>query len=82
MNKFVLSACIFLASCVNPAFKEIEGASYDEVRAQKGTPVTIVTEKGYQMWTYRRGECSEIIFFNEKGKADDLHEFGSCPAEN
>ena len=58
------------------------GMDPNEMASLKGNPVARVKENGHEMWTYRSEECTEIVFFDDRQKVSDLHEFGNCqPAE-
>ncbi len=78
---YLIVFCLFLTGCVSPAFRSIQGKNTDAVRAIKGNPVTILKENEHEMWTYRQNECTQIIFFNDQGKATDWHEMGICQIE-
>lgn len=81
MSKYLICLCLFLTACANPAFRAIQGKSTESVRAIKGEPVTILKESGHEMWTYRQNDCTQIIFFDNQGKATDWHEMGVCKVE-
>jgi hypothetical protein len=46
----------------------IKGKSGDEMLALRGKPITKVRENGGEMWSYRQDTCTEIVFFNAKGR--------------
>ena len=77
-NKWMLCLCICLAGCVNTKLEAIRGKGEEEIRQLKGEPITIVTENGHKMWTYRNEECTELVFFDSEEKVDGFHEFGMC----
>jgi len=81
MSKYLICLCFFLTACVNPAFRAIQGKDTESVRLIKGEPVTILKEQNHEMWTYRQNECTQIIFFDNDGKATDWHEMGFCQPE-
>ena len=78
MDKFVFVLFLFLVGCVSTEFSTIRGKKTDSVREIKGVPATIIRENGYEMWTYRRGECRQIVFFDENEKAVDWYESDNC----
>ena len=77
-NKWILILCIALIGCVNTKLDAIRGKETSEIRQLKGEPVTVVTENGRKMWTYRQGMCTELVFFDPEEKVDGFHEFGEC----
>jgi len=78
MTRYIWIVFLFLTACVSSEFAAVRDKSADKVRAIKGEPITIIHENGYEMWTYRQGECRQFVFFNEEGKATDWYELGEC----
>ena len=76
--KLGLFLCFCLMGCVNTKFEAIKGKETDELVAMKGKPVSVLTEKGRQMWTYRQGTCTEVVFFDTNAQVDGFHEWGEC----
>ena len=81
MKKYILCAFLFLTACVSSEFAAIRGKNTEAVRHIKGEPATIIHENGYEMWTYRQGECRQIVFFDDQGRALDWYESGVCQPE-
>lgn len=77
-NKLALIMCIALMGCVNTKLAAIRGKETSEIRQLKGEPVTMITENGRKMWTYRQGECTELVFFNPEERVDGFYELGEC----
>ena len=77
-KKYLLSLSLFLSACVNPNFQAIEGKQSPDVRAIKGDPVSVIKENGHEMWTYKKGSCTQIVFFDQSGAAADWNEMGDC----
>ena len=75
----VLMMTLCLVGCSNTKLQAIKGKSGDEMLALRGKPITKVRENGGEMWSYRQDTCTEIVFFNAKGRVEDLHELGECP---
>jgi len=78
MSKYSLCVFLFLVACVNPEFAAVRGKDADFVRAEKGEPVSVLHENGYEMWTYRQGECRQMVFFNEERRAVEWAESEAC----
>ena len=78
MKKYILILFLFLVACANTEFSAIRGKSPESVRRIKGEPAAIIHENGYEMWTYRDGECRKMVFFDEDGEAVDWYESGDC----
>jgi len=74
----ILMTALCLGACTNTKLQAIKGKSGDELQALRGNPITRVRENGGEMWTYRQEACTEIVFFNAKGRVEDLHELGEC----
>ena len=77
-NKGLICLCLCLAACANTKLEAIRGQDEAKIKADRGTPMTVVTQNGRQMWTYRQEECTELIFFDDKGQVDGLQELGTC----
>ena len=78
MNKYILCFCVLLTACAHTEFTALQGKTGETVRAQKGDPSLIIHENGHEMWTYRIGECRQLIFFDEEGRVTDWHESKTC----
>ncbi len=77
----ILMMVLCLVGCTNTKLQAIKGKNGDEMQALKGKPITRVRENGEEMWTYRQDTCTEIVFFNAKGRVEDLRELGECKEE-
>jgi len=81
MNKktiLIISMLVLLTACVNPAFNAIKGKRSDDVSEKMGQPTTKLKENGFEMWTYRNGPCTQIVFFDADGLASGWQEIGVC----
>lgn len=78
---YLICLCLFVTACVSPAFRPIQGKDPETVRAIKGEPSSILREQNYEMWTYRRSGCTEVVFFDNKGQAASWYEMGICEPE-
>ena len=48
------------------------------VRKIMGEPTVVRTEAPYQMWGWRSGECSTVVFFDESGLSQYVDFSGKC----
>jgi len=80
-QKYLICLCLLLSACVNPRFQAISGKTPEDVRAIMGDPATIAKEQGHEMWTYKQNDCTQIVFFNQRGVAASWHEMGVCQTE-
>jgi len=79
MKGFVtLISLIILLGCQSPQYDALVAKTPKEVRALKGRPTTIIREQDHEMWTYRRHNCTEIVFFDKEKRVADFYEKGSC----
>ena len=77
-NKLTLLTFTLLIGCANPALRAIQNKSENDIRVQKGEPLAIIYENGHAMWTYRNANCTEFVFFDERGKVTDFYQQGEC----
>ena len=78
MNKYILCFFGFLTACASTEFMALQGKTEEAVRAHKGDPALIIHENNREMWTYRTGECRQLVFFDEEGRVTDWHETSAC----
>ena len=81
MKYSLLCAAVLLSGCTNAVLGPLYNKPQSEVRSAWGDPTTIVSEKGQQMWSYKQGECTKLVFFNADGYAKDGQEMGNCPKD-
>ena len=74
----IICLALFLCACTHSELATLKGKTSDDIRLLKGEPVTILSQEGNQMWTYRTNECTQIIFFDKNQKASDWYEMGTC----
>ncbi len=68
-----------LASCANPHLTALPSKTPEGVRSVMGEPVSIVQENNHRMWTYRNGDCTQLVFFDETNTVTDWYDVGNCP---
>ncbi|MBQ4472595.1 MAG: hypothetical protein II942_05090 [Alphaproteobacteria bacterium] len=78
MKYSLLCAMLLLMGCTHAVLGSLYNKSQEEVHATWGEPTTIVLENKRQMWAYKRGECTKIVFFDENGDAKEGQEIGVC----
>lgn len=80
MYKVGILGFLFLAGCaVKPPIAD-KLISQDRVAVRKimGEPTVVRTEAPYQMWGWRSGECSTVVFFDESGLSQYVDFSGKC----
>ncbi len=80
-NFIVMISLVVLAGCQSPRYDALVAKTPKEVRALKGRPTTIIQEKNYEMWTYKKDDCTEVVFFDAEKHVADFYEKGSCAVD-
>ena len=57
---------------------DLKGKSTKEVEKAYGSPVVIRNEGDKQMWTYKKGECHRLIFFDPTKTVQFAESRGHC----
>ncbi len=74
---------IFLAlslfGCARSGWEDMHTQTADFVRKKKGEPVTVISENGHKMWTYRENNCTQILFLNAADIVTDSDKICESP---
>ena len=70
-----LSACSFTPK----TGQELVGQNKAFVQKNLGLPVVSRTEEPNQIWSYRIGNCSLLVYLNQEGLVQFVDHAGDCP---
>lgn len=71
---FLLSACTFTPK----TGQELIGEKKSVVQNSLGLPTVSRTEKPNQIWSYRIGNCSLLVYFNQEDIVQFVDHSGDC----
>ena len=71
----LLSGCAFSGGI---ELKDLKGKTVSDVQKSYGEPVIIRHEGDKQMWVYREGQCSHLIFFDATQTVQFAESRGAC----
>ena len=74
---FLLTVCSFSRGI---EIEYLKGKSVQDVQESYGEPVIVRHEGDKQMWTYKKGECHRLIFFDATKTVQFAESRGDCPA--
>lgn len=89
ISKFLTLAgmLVLLSGCSSfgaPDVSEPKYTAYLEMKSQQqikrilGEPVIVRMEAPHQVWAYRTGDCSTLVYFNETGTSQYVDVRGNC----
>ena len=70
----IMTGCRTLPSNLS----ELKGKDKAFVQGSLGTPVVSRTESSNQLWGYRQGECSVLVFFDAADRVQFVDISGTC----
>lgn len=92
MKKCILLFLLFLTGCASndDVFQgrahmdvrqenELKGLSMRGVEKKLGNPIVKRSEDPNSLWTYRYGDCTTLVYFNESKRVSYAETRGTCP---
>ena len=79
--KRILLIFLLLAGCSfsrGIEMTDLKGKQIQDIKKTYGNPVIIRHEQEKQMWAYKQGECSVLIFFDGQGIVQFAESRGKC----
>ena len=80
MKKSILLFLLLAGCSFSRSFEmtDLKGKTDKEVEKIYGKPVIVRHENDKQMWTYKQGECSRLIFFDASHTVQFAESRGNC----
>lgn len=83
MRKIYLVGLLLLSACAyrSPWADKLAGHDETYVIQALGKPTVRRTESPNQIWAYKTGTCSTLIYFDDNGRVRFVDTSGDCPSE-
>ena len=82
MSKIIIIVMsLYIVACTNFHLTSLPARTEGGVRSVMGEPVSILRENNRQMWTYRKNDCTQMVFFDDTNTVVDWYDIGNCSEE-